>query len=158
MFQSIITCKWRQISLGITCILLFHLIIFTTGCGLNPIQAPNIISGSDSLYAATNENAVFVFTGNGQDYGSFQLNAYVTFAYMTTPQGGGIQKRSENLTSAPESGYTASENCGYYYYYLITDVAPHYAKLSIRAITQDEDGITVEFSWWLQTEAGDRNF
>ena len=150
--------KHGIVSIGFVLLLLSQFVILTNGCGLNPIPAPNIISGSDSLFAAKNDNALFTFSGNDQNYGSFQLIAYVSTASLTTPQGGGIQKNTGSLNTAPETGYTPSEVCAFGYYWLITDVAPHYAKISIHSITQDQNGITIEFNWWVQTQAGDRSF
>ena len=139
-------------------IMLGVILLFLSGCGLNPVPAPSIISGTDNLFAPKNGDATFVFTGNSETYGSFQLKAYVTTAIIQTPQGGGVQRNGDNLDAAPETGYSVSEECGYYYYYMITDVSPHYAKVFIHTITQDASGITIGFNWWLQTELGDRNF
>lgn len=132
--------------------------LFMNGCGLNPVPAPNVISGSDGLFAPQNSDAIFIFEEKGKSYGSFQLHAHISYAYLSTPQGGGIQKSSENLDTAPESGYNVSEDYGYYYYYMKTDMAPHYAKVFIHTITEDSAGITINFNWWLQTQTGERNF
>jgi hypothetical protein len=131
------------------------------GCGLNPVDPTtpsSVISGTDNLFAPKNGNADFQFISGGETYGSFQLKAYVTTAIIQTPQGGGVQSNDENLDEAPENGYIVSEECGYYYYYMKTDFAPHFAKVFIHTITQDADGITIGFNWWLQTEAGERSF
>lgn len=137
-------------------------LVFIDGCGLNPVPAPNVISGSDNLHADTNGDALFTFTENGEPYGSFNLRAYYSTASISTPQGGGIQKRQENLQTAPETGYSSSEECGIpyisYYYYMITDTDPHYAKVFIHTVTQNQDGIMIGFNWWLQTQPGERNF
>lgn len=133
-------------------------ILLLSGCRLNPVTASNVVSGSDTLFAAKNNNATFTFQVKGETYGSFRLSAYVLNGYLSTPQGGGVQKSTQNLGTAPESGYIPSEECSYYYYYMITDLAPHYAKVFIHTITQDQDGITIGFNWWLQTQAGERNF
>ncbi len=129
-----------------------------SGCGLNPTPAPGVISGADSLFAPKNSDADFVFTKSGQHYGTFRLTAYVTNAVLKTPQGGGIFRSSENLNEAPETGYSASEECGFYYYYMITDGDLHYAKVFIHTMSTNQDGIDIHFNWWLQTDAGDRNF
>ena len=159
-WQSRIFCSFLRRALCMSFLSLFTSMLFlVNGCGLNPIPAPNVISGSDHLSAPKNGDATFVFEQNGESYGSFQLKAYLTVpaSVLQTPQGGGIQKSSDNLNVAPESGYGASEECGYYYYYMITDVAPHYAKVFIHSTTQD-DSISIDFNWWLQTQAGERNF
>lgn len=146
------------LKISITFLIIFLLQFLLTNCGLNPVPAPNVISGSDNLYALKNQDATFTFQGNEDTYGTFQLRAYVSTASIMTPQGGGVQKSPDNLSVAPESGYNSSEECGYYYYYMITDMDPHYAKVFIHTITQNEDGITIEFNWWLQTQKGERNF
>ena len=139
-------------------ILLIHLTLpFIHSCRMNPAPV-SVISGFDNLFAPANGDTTFTFSDGGETYGSFQLKAYVSIAILQTPQGGGIQKGSTNLDTAPESGYIVSEEVGYYYYYMITDVTPHYAKLFIHTVTQDQTGITIEFNWWLQTNDGDRNF
>jgi len=138
-------------------LIIFLPIYVFSGCGLNPIPAPGVISGTDSLFATTNGDAIYIFSKSGENYGALKLTAYVTSAVLLTPQGGGIQKSSINLEEAPETGYSASEECGYYYYYMITDAAPHYAKVLIRTM-ETQDGISIHFNWWLQTDAGVRSF
>lgn len=128
------------------------------GCGIDPVGPSTVISGTDNLFAQKNGDATYLFSRNGEDYGSFQLKAYVSTAILQTPQGGGVQKNDQNLDEAPENGYIVSEECGYYYYYMKTDMAAHYAKVFVHTITQDANGITIGFNWWLQTEAGNRTF
>ncbi|TES92783.1 MAG: hypothetical protein E3J87_04255 [Candidatus Cloacimonadota bacterium] len=139
-----------------------QMFLFMNGCGLNPVPAPNVISGSDSLFAPKNNDAIFTFMFKGETYGSFKLEAYQTYGLLKTPHGGGIQKSLDNMNTAPESGYSPSEECGIpyigYYYYMITDMEPHYAKVLIHAAEENQDGITINFNWWLQTQAGERNF
>jgi len=151
------TCK--SISIIFLIVVIPLTLFFINGCGLNPTPAPNVISGSDNLFAPKNGDATFIFSGGGNAYGSFELKAYAATAILMTPQGSGIQESSENLSTAPESGYRDSEECSYSYYYMITDMAPHYAKVLIHTIEWDyQNGITIDFNWWLQTEPGERNF
>lgn len=149
---------YKNITITFFVLIALFSVFFVPGCGLNPIPVPNVISGSNTLFAPRNDNATFIFSGNGTTYGSFQLQAYVTTASLMTPHGGGIQKSSQNLSTAPESGYSVSEECGYYYYYMITDMELHYAKVFIHTIEQSDEGISIDFNWWVQTQAGERNF
>ncbi len=144
-------------------ILVIHLILpFINSCRMNPAPASNVISGYDNLFAPTNSDAIFTFSGGGNIYGSFKLESYQTYGLLKTPEGLGVQKGMQNFSIAPDSGYLPSEVCGIqdvtYYYYLITDMDPHYAKVLILAFIEDQTGITIEFNWWLQTNEGDRNF
>jgi hypothetical protein len=150
---------FRTAPLCLPAFLFMLVLLFLNGCGLNPVPAPNVISGTDNLFAPKNGDATFVFTGNSETYGSFQLKAYVSTSIIQTPQGGGVSRHPENLDEAPETGYSVSEECALaYYYYMITDVSGHYAKVFVHTVTQDANGITIGFNWWLQTQAGDRNF
>lgn len=139
-------------------LIMVSLAFLSNGCGVDPVSPSTVISGTDNLFAPKNGDATFAFASGGDTYGSFQLKAYVTTAIIQTPQGGGVQKNDQNLDIAPEDGYIVSEECGYYYYYIKTDFAPHFAKVFVHTITTDASGITINFNWWLQTEAGDRNF
>ena len=143
---------------GILLLIIIAWTVYISSCGLNPVPASNVINGQDSLFAPKNNDAIFTFSTGSQTYGSFQLSAYVATAFLSTPSGGGVLKSTENLDIAPDSGYIPSEECNFLYYYMITDMAPHYAKIFITSITQTTDGIDIVFNWWLQTEAGERNF
>ncbi len=134
----------------------------SSGCGTNPVSPENVISGTDQLFAPKNSDASFTFQDQSESFGSFELKAYVTTAIIRTPQGSGVYRSDENLGEAPEDDglYKVSEECGYHYYYMRTNLSPpfYYAKVFIHTLAQDEDGITIGFNWWLQTEAGERNF
>jgi hypothetical protein len=150
---------FRTSPLGIPALFFVLALLFFNGCGLDPVPGPNVISGTSSLFAPKNSDATFVFSSSGETYGSFQLKAYVSTAIIQTPQGGGVLRSPDNLDEAPETGYSVSEECELaYYYYMITDVSGHYGKVFVHTVTQDASGITIEFNWWLQTQAGDRNF
>lgn len=148
----------RRRMVALIALMLGSTLIIFAGCGIDPVGPSTIISGTDDLFAPKNGDATYFFSSNGEDYGSFQLKAYVSTAILQTPQGGGVQRSDENLDEAPENGYIVSEECGYSYYYMKTDMAPHYAKVFVHTITQDASGITIGFNWWLQTEAGNRSF
>lgn len=149
----------RLSALSALALLLGFACLFLNGCGTNPVSPTTIISGSDELFAPKNGDATFQFLSHGESYGSFQLEAYGTISYIKTPQGYGVQRTLENLDEAPASNYILRAECDLaYYYYMITDASEHYAKVFIHTLAQDENGITIGFNWWLQTESGDRNF
>jgi hypothetical protein len=139
-------------------LMLAFVLLFFNGCGVDPVSPSTVISGTDNLFAPKNGDATFTFSSGNDTYGSFQLKAYVTTAIIQTPTGGGVQKSDQNLDTAPEDNYIVSEECGYYYYYMKTDFATHFAKIFIHTITTDANGITIGFNWWLQTEANNRDF
>jgi hypothetical protein len=144
-------------------ILLIHLTLpFIHSCRMNPAPVSTVISGYGNLFAPTNGDTTFTFSGDGNTYGSFIFEAYQTYGLLKTPEGLGLQKGMQNLSIAPDSGYLPSEVCGMqdiaHYYYLVTDMGPHYAKVLILDFVNDLTGITIEFNWWLQTNDGDRNF
>ena len=149
-------------SILILLILIIHLTLpFIHSCRMNPAPV-SVISGYDNLFVPTNGDTTFTFSGGGNTYGSFIFESYQSYGLIKTPEGLGVQKGMQNLSIAPDSGYLPSEECGIqdlaYYYYLITDMAPHYAKVLILDFNDDQTGITIEFNWWLQTNDGDRNF
>lgn len=128
-------------------------------CNENPVEAlPTVRHGIGSCDLT--EGGFYTFTFPGGDYGEFQLEYNDGFVYIHAD---GVVKVVGDRNTAPENGYLtceifewADEESRPYYYFLITDDAPHYAKVHRTGDITKE--IIIFFEWWLQTEEGNRNF
>ncbi len=140
--------------------LLFSLILLLFwGCNENPIEPTlNIKHGEGSCDLTEGSFYTFIFPDG--DYGQFQLEYNNGYVYIHAD---GVAKVVGDRDTAPEDGYLTcdlfewtDEESHPYYYFLKTDDAPHYAK--VRRIGDITKEVIVFFEWWLQTEAGNRNF
>jgi hypothetical protein len=146
--------------------LLIVLLVATGGCLLFQgcsKQAPTepssstVITGTGSITVSkTNDMDDYTFSSGGYPYGKMRLVS--SFDSTLSFQANGIVQG--NGTTAPENiTTTSSAVVNGYSYFLKTDAIPHYGKVTVTVINENNTAhtYTVQFQWVVQTEAGNRS-
>ena len=129
------------------------------GCALNPFE-PTLESGRGTLTASDGQTATFYFTTLQGVFGSFSLTVFfegsVPTKYISAE---GVAKGVGDVAPADPEAYSHELPLEFASYFLKTDQAPHYAKITVTEITENhqENKVTIGFDWVIQTEAGNRN-
>jgi hypothetical protein len=142
--------------------LLLIIVFATGGCLLfqgcskqTPTEAPSttVITGNGSITIdAVSGTDSYSFLSSGHNYGKITLSASGSNGVFQAP---GIMVGSG--TTAPDSGYgTYSSVAMGQSYFIKTDLAPHYGRIQVSAISHNSSAqtLTVQFTWVVQTEAG----